>query len=239
MAFRTVPGDHLAEPQHPGLVRGQLFHHVIGPLEVGDARRQGVQPLVRPGHVDAAAFYGDGDLVGPCHQRAGAGGDGPGLQAGPQVQAEDPADPVALQHAALTQLSGAAGGLLRRLEEEEHVPGQLGQSSAAYSARVRTWRCGHRGRRHASARDGQRRRAGPWPPSPEARPAPPEMPRHRSSLRRTRRRRCGDGREHPAGQRGQNALDQLNRLRQLVIQLRDAVQGTAVIDGGHGQDLPF
>ncbi|CAN4015241.1 DUF4224 domain-containing protein, partial [Dysosmobacter welbionis] len=41
-------GDHLAEPQHPGLVRGQLFHHVIGPLEVGDARRQGVQPLVRP-----------------------------------------------------------------------------------------------------------------------------------------------------------------------------------------------
>ena len=50
---------------------------------------------------------------------------------------------------------------------------------------------------------------------------------------------AGDGREHPAGQRGQNALDQLNRLRQLVIQLRDAVQGTAVIDGGHGQDLPF
>lgn len=49
------------------------------------------------------------------------------LQAGPQVQAEDPADPVAIQHAALTQLSGAAGGLLRRLEEEEHVPGQLGQ----------------------------------------------------------------------------------------------------------------
>ena len=52
-------------------------------------------------------------------------------------------------------------------------------------------------------------------------------------------KRQGDGREHPAGQRGQNALDQLNRLRQLVIQLRDAVQGTAVIDGGHGQDLPF
>ncbi len=41
------------------------------------------------------------------------------------------------------------------------------------------------------------------------------------------------------GSGGQNALDQLNRLRQLVIQLRDAVQGTAVIDGGHGQDLPF
>ena len=49
---------------------------------------------------------------------------------------------------------------------------------------------------------------------------------------------AGDGREHPAGQRGQNALDQLNRLRQLVIQLRDAVQGAAVIDDGHGQDLP-
>lgn len=191
MAFRTVPGDHLAEPQHPGLVRGQLFHHVIGPLEVGDARRQGVQPLVRPGHVDAAAFYGDGDLVGPCHQRAGAGGDGPGLQAGPQVQAEDPADPVALQHAALTQLSGAAGGLLRRLEEEEHVPGRSARCSAGILRQGQDHgRCGHQWPQACSARDGQRRRAGPWPPSPEARPAPPEMPRHRSSLRRTRRRRC-------------------------------------------------
>lgn len=170
---------------------GSCSHHVIGPLEVGDARRQGVQPLVRPGHVDAAAFYGDGDLVGPCHQRAGAGGDGPGLQAGPQVQAEDPADPVALQHAALTQLSGAAGGLLRRLEEEEHVPGQLGQMLR---------RILRQGQDHGGVGIVA---AGMHPPgmdrgvgqvrglrSPEARPAPPEMPRHRSSLRRTRRRRC-------------------------------------------------
>lgn len=145
----------------------------------------------------------------------------PASRPGHRCQAEDPADPVAIQHAALTQLSGAAGGLLRRLEEEELVPGQLGQMAPPHTPPGSgPWRCGHRGRRHASARDGQRRRAGPWPPSPEARPAPPEMPRHRSSLRRTRRRRCGDGREHPAGQRGQNALDQLNRLRQLVIQLR-------------------
>ena len=48
----------------------------------------------------------------------------------------------------------------------------------------------------------------------------------------------GDGGEHPAGQGSQNAPDQLERLRQLVIQLRDAVQGAAVIDDGHGQDLP-
>lgn len=214
MAFRTVPGDHLAEPQHPGLVRGQLFHHVIGPLEVGDARRQGVQPLVRPGHVDAAAFYGDGDLVGPCHQRAGAGGDGPGLQAGPQVQAEDPADPVALQHAALTQLSGAAGGLLRRLEEEEHVPGQLGQMLR---------RILRQGQDHGGVGIVA---AGMHPPGMDRGVGQVRGLRHRKRVQL--RPKChgialpcvepgadaaGDGREHPAGQRGQNALDQLNRLR--------------------------
>lgn len=139
---------------------------------------------LRPSTVTVTSL--DRAISGP-----GAGGDGPGLQAGPQVQAEDPADPVALQHAALTQLSGAAGGLLRRLEEEEHVPGQLGQMLR----RILRQGQDHGGvgivaaGMHPPGMD-QRRRAGPWPPSPEARPAPPEMPRHRSSLRRTRRRRC-------------------------------------------------
>ena len=48
---------------------------------------------------------------------------------------------------------------------------------------------------------------------------------------------AGDGGEDAAGQRRQDPLHRLHRLRQLIVQLRDAVQGAAVIDHRHGQDL--
>ena len=233
-----LTGDHPAEPQRPGFAGGQLLHHVIGPLEIGDARRQSVPPLLCPGHVDAAPRHRDGDLIGPGHQRAGAGGDGAGGQARPQMETEDPADPVPLQHAGLTQLARAAGGLLRRLEEKENVSGQLGQ------VRCRVLRQGqdHGGVGVVAA--------GVHPPGVEGGIGQAGGLCHRQGVQLRAEGHgvalsrvepgadaAGDGGEDAAGQRRQDPLHRLHRLRQLIVQLRDAVQGAAVIHHRHFEDL--
>ena len=181
------------------------------------------------------AFPGDGDrhLVGPGHEGAGTSEHLSGGKARPQVDAEDPGDMVPLQNAALAQPLGAAGGLLGGLEQEQHVPGQLREMGGD----IFRQRQGHGGvavvaagvhlpgmRRGIGHSGGFRHRQGI-----HVRPEGHGL--HLPGVKKGADA-AGDGAGQGTAQGLQNRADIGHGLRQLVIQLRDAMEGAAVGNNG-------
>ena len=141
---------------------------------------------------------------------------------------------MGLQNAALAQPPGAAGGLLRRLEQEQHIPGQFrdmdghifGQGQrhggvAVMAAGV-----------HLSGMNGGIGQSGGLSHRQGVHIRPEGHSLQLSGVEKGTDA-AGDGGGDGTAQRLQNRTDVGRGLRQLVIQLRNAVQGTAVIDDRH------
>ena len=154
------------------------------------------------------------------------------------MHTEDAAHPVALQHAALAQLPGTAGGLLRGLEQEQHVVGQF-----LYVFRCPLRQGEHHGHVAVMA-------AGVHAPGVLRGIGQTRFLRHGQGIHvcpeghgiaaagvKPGADAPGGGRKNLAAQGLQDRTNILDGLRQLIIQLRDAVQTAAMINGRHGEDL--
>ena len=179
--------------------------------------------------MDASARNGGGDFTGAGHQGTRPGEDHAFFQCGPEVQPENPGDMVRFQHAAFAEGFRAAYGLFRGLKEKEDVPGQFvsvpggvpGKAQQhggmpVVTAGVHFPRMLRRVRQPRVLRNRQRVQIGP------------ERGGFRLSRVQKGAHASGDGGERPQAKALQPGPDIGAGLRQLVHQLRDAVQSPAV-----------
>ena len=85
---------------------------------------QGVNPFGGFCNVGRLAENVYSHFAGPGHQLPLPAGDNSGSQSRPQVQPKNGLDPVDCKNTGFTQFSCAPGGLLRRLEYQQHIVGQ-------------------------------------------------------------------------------------------------------------------
>ena len=154
------------------------------------------------------------------------------------MYAENAAHPIALQYAALAQFPGAAGGLLRGLEQKQHVAGEF-----LYMFRRPLRQREHPGHVAVVAAGvhaaGMLRRIGQtcllrhW----QGIHVRPEGHRVAAAGVKPGTDAPGDGGKDLAAQRLQDGAGILGGFRKLIVQFRDAVQTAAMINGSHGKDL--
>ena len=119
--------------------------------------------------------------------------------AGLHVQGEDALYAVFFQHAALRHEARAAAGFLRRLEDGQHVAGQLAPCAArAIRRRPASSPCARRVRRRAFFRGAQMQKGIPCAPEWAARPCRSGRRWSPPARRRNRRRRRSRPRFAPA-----------------------------------------
>lgn len=150
------------------------------------------------------------------------------------MHAEDAPHPVALQHAGLAELFSAAGGLLRGLEQEQNVPGQLrkvGGGILRQSEHHGGVPVVSAGVHHAGVNGGKGEiRLLLYRQGVQIRPESHGIP---LSGVKVDAHAPGDGSEDFPAQRLQNGLDIFHRLRQPVVQFRDPVQVPTVLHARH------
>ena len=154
------------------------------------------------------------------------------------MQAENRLHVMRLEHAAVTDVPGAAGGLLRGLEHQQHVlgqgllpvepAGQLQQNGhmAVVAAGVHPARVpGGEGQARGL---GHRQGVGVGPEGDG--PAPAKV--------KKRAEAALDGRKHPAAQPRQGGAEIGHGLGQAAVQLGNPVQRPAVVDDLHKNTPP-
>ena len=117
----------MPEAQQAGLLRPSLVHVRVAVEQDVRGRLECVPALLGLRDVARDAAHGNVDLVAGGEQRARPARHLSGREVGPEVEAEDPVHAEALEDAGLADDLGAARGLLGRLEDHEHAPGQLVQ----------------------------------------------------------------------------------------------------------------
>ena len=115
---------HFSEFQQPEHRFRQAFFHLHSPAVKFHPRRQRVPAFPGLGNVGRLAKDVHIHLAGAGHQFSRPAGNHPGRKPRPQVQPEDSLHPVCFKNTRLTQVSGAASGLLRRLKYQQHIVGQ-------------------------------------------------------------------------------------------------------------------
>ena len=189
----------------------------------------GIQPLVGLGNMGRTAVNIHLHLAGPAHHFLFPAGDDALFQTGPEMQGENCLHMVVPEHMGPANIPGPAGGLLRRLEHQQHVmaklllavqpPGQFQQNRhvAVVAAGVHLAGMGRcvgglsgllhgQGVRIGAESDG----AGLTVVKPGA-----KRPLH--------------GGKHLTFQAGQGVFQIFHGFGQVPVQLRDPVEGTTVL----------
>ena len=172
-------------------------------------------------HVDLAAF---------SHHRTRAGIDLPRRKARPEVKAEDMGNAAALQNAALAQGASPAGVFLCRLKNQQHIPPQTAPprlhppGKAQQQGSVAVVAAGVHPPRVPRG-EGQARFLCHW----QGVHIRPEGGGLRLSFVKIRAHGPLGGLQHGAGKGGKLRLHIGAGLRQMLFQLRDAVQVPAAL----------